>query len=250
MTAPALSTRARRVLDAAELAPGTTIVVACSGGADSQTLLDVLAHVVSRDRRRGLALRAHAVDHGLRASATAEIELARALAAARAVPFSVERVDVARGSNLQARARDARWRSLRSAAARVGGETRIATGHHRDDRAETLLIRLLRGGPLDAFAVLPPCEGDRLRPLIDASRGEILAHAKRRALPFALDPSNDDPRFLRTRVRHELLPLLESIAPAARDHLVALAEEAWARRAMSPAPEAPSTPRARPPTRR
>ncbi|MFI5302639.1 MAG: tRNA lysidine(34) synthetase TilS [Polyangiales bacterium] len=229
MTAPALSTRARRVLDEAQLAEGTTIVVACSGGIDSQTLLDVLAHVVLRDRRRGLCLHAHAVDHGLRASAVEEIELARVLASARGVPFTTERLEVAAGGNLQARARDARWRSLRRLAASFGAGTRIATGHHRDDRAETVLIKLLRGGPLDAFAVLPAVEGDRLRPLIEASRVEVTAHAARRALDFARDPSNDDPRFLRSRVRHELLPLLESLDPAVRDHLTALAAEACAR---------------------
>ena len=222
MTAPSLATYARRALDAASVDRGAKVLVACSGGLDSQVLLDVLAHV-ARDGR--IALVAHGVDHGLRAEATAELDRAERLAASRGVAFTRTQVDVGGGSNLQARARDARFVALR-AAARATGATFVATGHHADDRAETVLIRLVRGAPLAGLAVLPERSKDLLRPLIRARRGELAAHAVRRSLPFADDPSNLDRRHLRVRIRQELLPLLASLDPRIVEHLVALAEQA------------------------
>ena len=119
------------------------------------------------------------------------------------VPFARTRVAVARGGNLQARARAARWDALRVAASRSGAD-RIATGHHADDRAETLIMRLLRGTTARGLAVLPPVDrrdGVRVRPLYRARRLDVEAHVARHRLPCARDPSNEDPRFLRTRVR-------------------------------------------------
>jgi tRNA(Ile)-lysidine synthase len=106
------------------------------------------------------------------------------------------------------------------------GADRIATGHHADDRAETLLIRLLRGtGPV-GLAVLPPRDGDRIRPFYRARRADVDAHVSRHHIPHAIDPSNRDPRFLRARVRHELLPVLERLSPRVVEHLCSLADRA------------------------
>lgn len=222
MTAPSLATRARAALDAAGVPLGATLLVACSGGLDSQVLLDVLAHVASRGR---IALVAHGVDHGLRAEAAAELSLAAELARARSIPFDVSTLAVERGSNLQARARSARFEALRSVAARVGA-LRIATAHHRDDRAETVLIRILRGAPLAGLDVLPIAQGDLVRPLVHARRVELEAHAHRRRLAYATDPSNVDRRHLRARVRHDVLPLLHTLDPRIVDHLARLADDA------------------------
>ena len=224
MTTPALSTRARRALDEAEVPRGARILVACSGGLDSQVLLDVLAHL-SRTKR--VELFAHGVDHGLRVDATEELALAARLSQSRGVPFSTSRVEVASGSNLQARARKARWTALETAASRAGAAF-VATGHHADDRAETVLIRLVRGAPLQGLAVLPVRSKNRLRPLIEARKSELVAHAASRNIPFADDPSNRDRRHLRVRVRHELLPLLGSLDPRIVEHLCALADQAAA----------------------
>jgi tRNA(Ile)-lysidine synthase len=222
VTLPSLSTLARRVLDDAAVPKGATILVACSGGVDSQVLLDVLAHVATRGRVRVVAC---GVDHGLRAEAKDELSLAARLAQERHVELRTVEVSVKPGSNLQARAREARWAALREVAANVGA-SRIATAHHRDDRAETVLIRILRGAPLEGLAVLAPESHDVLRPLIHASRARIESHARRRRLPFGDDPSNADPRYLRTRVRTEVLPLLRTLDPRIEEHLVALAEGA------------------------
>jgi tRNA(Ile)-lysidine synthase len=179
------------------------VLVAVSGGPDSMALLDVLAALRSK---LGHALAAHGVDHGLRPEAGAELDVAERFARAIDVPFERTRVDVPPGGNLQARARTARFEALRTAAARSGCAV-IATAHHLEDRAETVLLRLLRGAGPRGLAVLPPRAGDLVRPMLRAPRAAIDAHLARHDVPFALDPSNRDPRFLRVRVRRELLPL-------------------------------------------
>jgi len=199
---------------------GSTVVVATSGGADSQALLHALAW--HREAFR-LELVAHGVDHGLRAEASGELDLAEALAESLRIPFFRTRVHVATGGNLQARARDARYAALQQAAHAANARF-IATAHHADDRAETLLLRLLRGAGPRGLAVLPPMTDDRARPLLRASRADVEAHALRHGLAFAQDPSNENPRFARVRVRRELLPLLRDLDPRIVDHLAALAD--------------------------
>jgi tRNA(Ile)-lysidine synthase len=216
---------ARTLIDRRPFAAGERVLVATSGGPDSTALLDVLARL----RRRGglagsLVLVAHGVDHGLRESAAAELDLAEALAARHDIPFGRTRVSVASGGNLQARARAARRAAL-LAAAKAAGATAIATAHHADDRAETVLLRLLRGGGARALAPLPLRDGAWTRPLLGVTRSDVEAHVSRHSLPVARDPSNDDPRFARTRVRREVLPLLQSLDPAIVEHLNALADE-------------------------
>lgn len=224
-----LRTIARRALEGeGALARGSTLLVAVSGGPDSVALLDVLAGLAPG---LGLALVAHGVDHGLRAAAAAELDGAEALARRLGVPFARTRVKVARGGNLQARARTARWRAL-VAAAKGEGAIAIATAHHEDDRAETVLLRMLRGAGARGLAAMPPrapAPGaprlEIVRPLLRARRSDVLAHLERRKIAWAVDPSNDDPRFLRARVRHELMPLLEELSPRIVAHLSALADE-------------------------
>lgn len=226
---PTLITLARRALfEECAVGRGDRILVAVSGGGDSCALLDVLARLSARG---GFALAAHGVDHGLRAEAAAELDLAERLARARGVAFSRSLLNVAPGSNLQARARRARYAALREAAARAGA-TWIATAHHADDRAETVLLRLLRGAGPRGLSVLPPRSGALIRPLVRARRGAVAAHLARHAIDYAEDPSNRDRRYLRTRVRFELLPLLESLSPEVVNHLCALADQL----AAEPAP--------------
>jgi len=219
---PTLITIARAALRDHDLAPrGSRVLVAVSGGPDSMALLHVMALLRAR---HGFGLFAHGVDHGLRADAARELDLAEGFSRDLDVPFSRSAVNVRPGGNLQARARDARWAALRAAALRVGAD-RVATGHHADDRAETLLMRLLRGTGARGLAVLRPLEGDRIRPLLRARRVDIDAHIARHRVPHAIDPSNRDPRFLRARVRMDLLPELERLSPRIVEHLCALADD-------------------------
>lgn len=225
---PSLRTlTARAVRDANLFGPGDTVLCACSGGPDSTALVHVLAMLRPRLRHRVVA---HGIDHGLRPEAARELEIAANVAASIGVPFEVTKVEVGPGGNVQARAREARLAALGDAAARVGAIA-VATGHTADDRAETFLLRLLRGAGPSGLAVLPPSAPfphqpslRLIRPLILARRADVEAHVRRHTLPFATDPSNRDARFLRARVRHELLPLLASLSPAIVEHLTFLAD--------------------------
>ncbi len=184
-----------------------------------------LLHVLSvLAERIGFSLFACGVHHGLRVEADAELELAAEFAGARGVPFRCERVQVDPGANLQARARELRYSALERARQQFGA-TFLVTAHHADDRAETVLLRLLRGAGPRGLAVLPARSENRLRPLIHARRSDVIAHVERHGVPFAEDPSNADPRFLRTRVRREVLPLLEELSPRVVEHLAALADQ-------------------------
>lgn len=217
---PSLLTVVRRTL-LEECGPleGRTIVAAVSGGGDSQALLSALARLASP---LGFALRAHGVDHGLRAEAAAELDLAEALASKLEVPFGRTRVTLDRGGNLQARARAARYSALRGVA--LAHDALIATAHHADDRAETVLLRLLRGAGPRGLAVLPARAHDVIRPLIRASKRDVSLHLERHCLDFADDPSNRNSAFLRVRVRREAMPLLQTLSPQIVRHLNALAD--------------------------
>jgi tRNA(Ile)-lysidine synthase len=236
---PTLITLATRTLrEECRLVRGDRVIVAVSGGPDSMALLDVLARLAPK---LGFGLVAHGVDHGLRPEAASELDLAEAHADRLGVPFDRTLVSVEPGGNLQARARAARYRALenaqRSDAAKShpvgcseaapegdGRLTLLATAHHADDRAETVLLRLLRGSGPRGLAVLEPRTGSRIRPLIRARRADVLLHLERHHIPFATDPSNRDRRYQRVRVREELVPLLAELSPGIVGHLNALAD--------------------------
>lgn len=219
---PALLRRTARTLrEETPLRRGDGVVVAISGGGDSTALLHVLARLA---QSLSIQLWAHGVDHGLRAEAASELDLAEGLATRLGVPFSRSRLSLAAGGNLQARAREARYAALNAVRERVGARW-IATGHHADDRAETLLMRILRGTGPRGLAVLPAASEPRLRPFIRSPKSAIAAHLERHRLAFANDPSNHHPRFVRSRVRDEVMPLLESLVPGASARLNLLADE-------------------------
>jgi tRNA(Ile)-lysidine synthase len=189
-----------------------------------------MLHVMAKlAEPRGLVLFAHGVDHGLRAEATAELDLAEQLATTLGVPFSRSSVTLSPGGNTQAKARQLRYEALRKRASELGGAL-IATAHHANDRAETVLLRILRGTGLDGLGVLAPIEGDLLRPLLRATRSDVTVHLTRHGLPFATDPSNSKTKYARVKVRLEVLPLLESMSPNIVQQLCQLADEACVRR--------------------
>ncbi|MFO0555139.1 MAG: tRNA lysidine(34) synthetase TilS [Polyangiaceae bacterium] len=220
--APSLRTLVLRVLRREiQLPRGAHVLAACSGGPDSTAMLHVLATL---REEVGFTLTAHGVDHQLRRAADGELDVARSAALSFGVPFDVTRVVVERGSNLQARAREARYTALRAAMAACGA-TFLATAHTADDRAETVLMRLLRGASFGGLAVLPPRSGDLLRPLVRARRSDVLLHLRRNNVVAAHDPSNQDPRFLRVAVRSRVMPVLEELSPRIVETLARLADE-------------------------
>lgn len=194
-------------------------------------MLDVLARLAPRF---GIRLFAHGVDHGLRPEAGRELDLAASLASKCGVDFTRSAVTVAHGGNLQSRARSVRYQALQQRAAELGGAI-IATAHHADDRAETVILRLLRGAGLLGLGVLAPRKGPLMRPLIRARRSDIHAHLARHEIDFATDPSNQNKHYLRVQVRLELLPMLTAMSPRIVDELCAIADEALGLREPGPA---------------
>jgi tRNA(Ile)-lysidine synthase len=202
------------------LRPGERVVVACSGGPDSSALVDALARLAAP---RGLDLTVAHVDHGLRAGSAAEASVVARLAGERGLPFEALTVEVGEGPSLQDRARLARHAALARLAARLGA-TAIALGHTADDQAETVLMRALRGATPRSLAAMGARDGRLARPLLRVWRAQTVAYCAALGLAPLDDPANSDPRHLRSRVRHEVIPALESVFPGARRRLVALAD--------------------------
>ena len=188
-------------------APGRSLVCGVSGGADSLTLM-VLA-VAS-----GCRVTAVHVDHGLRPGSEGESDVVADAARRFGASFRSEHVSVVDGPNLEARARAARLAVLGPDA---------AMGHTADDQAETVLANLLRGAGVNGLAAMRA--GPR-HPLLDLRRWETVAACGHLGLTPVHDPSNDDPRFVRNRIRHELMPLCSAISQ--RDVVPVLARQSGA----------------------
>jgi tRNA(Ile)-lysidine synthase len=194
------------------LAPGDRVVAAVSGGPDSVCLLSVLCELAGRLRATAgvtVAGVAH-LNHKLRGEASEEDErFVAALAQRHGVPFYREEAGIAqRGGNLEQSARRERLKFF-SRLIREGKANRIATGHTRDDQAETVLFRLLRGSGLAGLAgILPVTREGLIRPLLDVSRAEVEQFLRARGIAWREDGSNHDRRFARNRIRHDLLPQL------------------------------------------
>ena len=198
--------------DAPKPAP---LLVAYSGGLDSTTLL----HLLARDpARRADGLRAIHVHHGLHAGADDWARHCRRFCDALEVPLSVVRVEVPRdsGLGLEGAARQARHAAF-EAALRVGEV--LATAHHRDDQAETFLLRALRASAADGLAAMRPWRrfgrGWLWRPLLDVARSRLRACADAASLAWIEDPGNDDPGPDRNFIRHRVMPLLRERWPHA-----------------------------------
>lgn len=181
--------------------------VALSGGLDSTVLLHLLAGLAQREALPPLS--AIHIHHGLQAAADAWPAHCRELCAGLSVPLRVERVQVALGASLEQAARTARYAAF---AARLGAGEVLLTAQHRDDQAETLLFRLLRGAGVQGLAAMPASRalgaGQLVRPLLHCSRAELLAYAREHGLAWVEDPSNADERFSRNYLRRQVLPVL------------------------------------------
>ncbi len=202
---------------------GERLLVAVSGGPDSVALLAALSGLADEF---GVEVLAAHFNHGLRGEeALRDQRCAQEVAARLGIACVVETSTSLRpGANVEARARAQRYAFLlRTADAH--GCAKIATGHTLDDQAETVLMRLLRGSGIDGLTGIEPVRDGRIiRPLIDCTRLDVLAFLRTADLPFCEDSSNTDRRFLRNRMRHDVLPLLESIQPAAKRRLARTAE--------------------------
>jgi tRNA(Ile)-lysidine synthase len=223
-----LLAQVRRTIYERSLIPrGARVLCACSGGPDSAALLFALARLAPE---LGFELEAASVDHGLRETAALDVAIASRQAARFSVTFHPLRVWVGAGASVQAHAREARYAALLELAARRGA-TRVAVGHTRDDQAETVLMRLIRGAGLHGLGAIDPCRDDGVvRPLIDCDRTEVHRLARAEFTEIADDASNSDSRFERVRVRAHVMPALVAQNPRIAEHLAALADEARASR--------------------
>jgi tRNA(Ile)-lysidine synthase len=175
----------------------------------------------------GLELWAATVDHGLRAESAAEHADVASYVRSTGVRCEVLGLSLAPGHAIQERARDARYEALLHHAIATGCEA-VAVAHTRDDQAETVLARLLRGAGVRGLAGALRRRDDRVvRPMLDVSRAEVLAYLQDLGLtPLVDDPSNRDDRFLRSRVRHRLLPTMAQEQPEIAAMLARLADDA------------------------
>ncbi|MDP6180938.1 MAG: tRNA lysidine(34) synthetase TilS, partial [Desulfatiglandales bacterium] len=204
--------------------PGDLVIVAVSGGPDSVCLLDIL-----HELKAELAVRlvvAH-YNHGLRGGEDeSETRFVRHLASAMNFPFETENASFfieGKTASLEERARNARYEFLERLKGKLHAQ-KIAMGHHLNDQAETVLMRLLRGSGPSGLAGIPPKRDDTIiRPLIELKREEIDSYVKRRELSYRVDRSNFDTRYLRNKIRLELLPLLLEYQPQFVEHLGQLA---------------------------
>ena len=198
---------------------GDKIVVALSGGADSVALVMLL--VTLREKMK-LTLFALHVNHGLRGQAAeTDEQFVWELCKKQDIPLRVVKADVRaeaqrRLLSIEEAGRRVRYDAFFDALAQLDAQ-KIATGHNRDDNAETVLLNLARGAGLGGLCGIPPVNGYIIRPLIETPRSEIEAYLMKERIPFITDASNKSPEYTRNRVRHTVLPALEkNINPNAK----------------------------------
>ena len=200
-----LSIRLRQALQPWCTAPAWCI--AFSGGLDSTVLLHLLADLARREKLPPLS--AIHVHHGLQSAADTWPEHCAQVCAQLGIALDIVRVQVAPGASLEQAARNARYQAF---TARLGPGEVLLSAQHRDDQAETLLFRLLRGAGVRGLAAMPTGralgQGSLVRPLLDCSRAELQAYAQSHGLAWIDDPSNADERFSRNFLRRQVMPLL------------------------------------------
>lgn len=198
--------------------PGSSVLCAVSGGADSVYLLHLLS------QRQDITLTAAHFNHQLRGEESdADEDFVRSLCQAWGVPLTVGRGDARafskrEGLSLEEGARTLRYAFLETAAEQEGCGL-IATAHTADDNAETLLLNLVRGTGLAGLTGIPPKRGNIVRPLLDMTHRDILAYLEERRLPHREDSSNRDEAYARNKLRARVMPVLREVNPRAAEHM-------------------------------
>ena len=204
------------------LPPGGLILCAVSGGRDSMALLHLLWEM---GRKGGFQVHAAHFNHHLRPTADRDQGFVTGWCGAKGIPLTCGGADAAAyarevGTSLEDGARQLRYRFLEETADRVGA-ARIATAHHREDNAETLLLHLLRGSGLRGLCGIAPVRGRIVRPLLEISRGEIDDYVAENHIAYVEDETNGDAAYTRNRLRLEALPLLEALSPGCTGRIAA-----------------------------
>lgn len=193
---------------------GASLVVGLSGGIDSVVLLHLLARGLRLPPRRLSAIH---VNHQLNPQAPGWASFCRRLCRQLGIRLRVVKVEVKRGNSTEGAARSARYAAFAASGADV-----VMLAHNRDDQSETVLLQLFRGAGPRGLAAMPvfregvPGTPAVLRPLLEVPRSLISDYAARHSLQWVEDDSNDDRRYLRNFLRHELMPLIEARRPGTR----------------------------------
>ncbi len=209
--------------------PGTSVLVGLSGGADSMALLHWLIHCPERQ----WTVSAVHIHHGIRGEeADADERFVRKQCNAWGVPLTVLREDVpalaaAAHRGLEETGRQVRYEAFERERERCGAAV-IATAHTASDRAETVLMHLVRGCGIGGLAGIPPRRGHIVRPLLTCTREDVERYCALHAIPFVQDSTNRDMTYTRNAMRLRALPMLEEIAPAATKALLRMADAAAA----------------------
>ncbi len=200
---------------------GAAVIAAVSGGPDSVALLHILKRLVPE---LGINLTAAHLNHQLRNEAGEEEEFVRSICREWQIPFCCKVVDVRkeasdRRKGIEEAARDCRYQYFDELKQELRAD-RVATAHHRDDQAETVLLHILRGTGIKGLRGILPAHGYLVRPLLGVSRSDIEKYLEENLLSYRIDSSNYDLSFMRNRVRHELIPYLQKeFNPRIIDHL-------------------------------
>ncbi|MDR1066952.1 MAG: tRNA lysidine(34) synthetase TilS [Clostridiales bacterium] len=200
---------------------GAHVIAAVSGGADSVCLLSAL---LALQERFDLTVSAVHINHKIRgANADADEDFVKWLCRSRGVKLCVYAVDVPRlakryGASLEDAGRTARYACYEKARQKLSAD-RIAVAHTKDDNAETVVMRLCRGTGLNGLGGIPPARGVIIRPLIRASRCDVLEYCEKNNLNWVTDETNADTAFTRNNIRASLLPLMRELNPKITDTL-------------------------------
>ena len=197
------------------ISKGDTILLAVSGGVDSMVLIDLMS-------KGKIAFGVGHINHNLRGpEADADAELVRSYCLDNGIRYHHVKLpeDFFESGNTQSNARKFRYQWLRNIASDHGYNC-IATAHHLDDSIETFFINLLRGTGIDGLKGIKPRSEDIIRPLLFATKNEIIQYAEDHKVPFREDGSNASDKYTRNKIRHHLIPLLSEIDPRFPAHIL------------------------------
>lgn len=203
---------------------GGTILCAVSGGRDSMCLLHYLHRM---GQERGFTVAAAHLDHHMRPTAARDVAIVTEFCRENGIPLRTGVTPVYEKAEewrltVEETGRRARYEFLAAAATELHAD-KIATAHHQNDQAETVLLNLLRGTGPAGLAGIPPVRDNFIRPLLNTPRSEIEAYVAENRIPYGDDETNFDLHYARNRLRRSLWPLLEDINPQATAHIAAAA---------------------------
>ena len=200
----------KTIRDHAMIDQNEAVLLCVSGGIDSMALLDIF---ISIKDNLDLSLSVCHLNHNLRGGESErDLRFVEEAAKERRLEFYTKTLAegelTGSGGSLQERAREARYAFFTEAAQKLGA-TRIALAHNRDDQIETVLMRIIKGTSIKGLRGIPSVRGPYVRPLIEVTRAEIEEYAKLRGVEFVEDSSNESTKYLRNKLRLDLIPLLE-----------------------------------------